>query len=126
MKRSYKTTDIKADEGCDNNFNVIRCYRDRCFNRKHALIREEPILIRIEGHPYSTVMRTPGDEVFHAAGFCLSEGIVENTDDFLSIGFGRDMDLDVVDIRLHPARRKHVSLLLEKRGSINLTSFGIH
>lgn len=113
------------NEGFDNNFNVIRCYRGRCFNRKHALVREEPLVIRIEGHSYSTVMRTPGDEIFHAAGFCLSEGIVENTDDFLSIGFAHDTDPNVVDIRLHPARRKQVSLLLERRGSRNRTSRGI-
>jgi len=125
MKRSYKTADTAANEGIDNNFNVIRCYRGRCFNRKHALVREESILIRIDGHPYSTVMRTPGDEVFHAAGFCLSEGIVENTDDFISIGFGRDIDPNVVDIRLHPSRRGHFSSLLERRGSTNQTSCGI-
>jgi len=125
MKISCKTVDIMADEGSDNNFNVIRCYRGRCYNRKHALIREEPLVIRIEGHSYSTVMRTPGDEVFHAAGFCLSEGIVENTDDFLSIGFGLDMDHNVVDIRLHPTSRNQLSLLLERRSSRNKTSRGI-
>jgi FdhD protein len=125
VKKSHKTADIIADGSCDSTFNVIRCYRDRCFNRIHTLIREEPILIRIEGHPYSTVMRTPGDEVFHAAGFCLSEGIVENTDDFLSIGFDRGMEPNVVDIRLQPVRRAQVSLLLERRGSINQTSCDI-
>jgi FdhD protein len=125
MKRSYKTVDIIADEVSDNNFNVIRCYRDRCFNRKHTLVREEPLMIRIEGHSYSTVMRTPGEEIHHTAGFCLSEGIVENTDDFLSIGFGSDMDPNVVDIRLDPSRRKHFSFLVERRDSRKQTNSGI-
>jgi FdhD protein len=125
MKRSYKTADITADESSDNNFNVIRCYRGKCINRKHALVREEPLMIRIEGHSYSTVMRTPGDEVSHAAGFCISEGIVEKADDFLSIGFGRDINPNAVDIRLDPSRREHFSLLLERRGLRNQTSCGI-
>jgi FdhD protein len=125
MKRSYKTVDIIADEGSDNNFYVIRCYKDRCFNRKHALVREEPLMIRIEGHSYSTVMRTPGEEIHYAAGFCLSEGIVENTDDFLSIGFSSDMEPNVVDIRLDPSRREHFSLLVEKQDSRNQTNFVI-
>lgn len=124
MKRFYKTVDIINDEGSDNNFYVIRCYRGRCFNRKHALVREEPLVIRIEGHSYSTVMRTPGDEVFHAAGLCLSEGIVKNMNDFLSISHGRDMDHNVVDIKLHPTRRKQVSLLLDRRNSISQISRG--
>ena len=45
------------------------------------LIGEEPLSIRVEGKPYSVVMRTPGDELAHAAGFCLSEGIVSTPDD---------------------------------------------
>ena len=44
---------------------------------KHRLISEEPLAIRVEGKPYSVVMRTPGDELAHAAGFCLAEGIVD-------------------------------------------------
>lgn len=125
MKRSDRTTDIITDEGSDKNFNVIRCYGGTCFTRKHTLVREEPLLIRIEDHPYSVVMRTPGEEIFHAAGFCLAEGIVDKADDFSSIGFCRDMDPNVVDIRLQPARREQVSSLLERRGFISRTSCGI-
>ena len=40
---------------------------------KHRLIGEEPLSIRIEGKPYSVVMRTPGDELAHAAGFQRSD-----------------------------------------------------
>ena len=48
------------------------------------IIGEEPLSIRIQGSPYSVVMRTPGDETPHAAGFCLGEGIVDRPDDFTS------------------------------------------
>ncbi|MGD9224389.1 MAG: formate dehydrogenase accessory sulfurtransferase FdhD, partial [Desulfobacteraceae bacterium] len=48
---------------------------------------EEPLSIRVQGKPYAVIMRTPGDEIAHAAGFCLSEGIVDSADDFANLGF---------------------------------------
>jgi FdhD protein len=42
------------------------------------LLAEEPLSILIQDKPYSVVMRTPGDEIPHAAGFCLTEGIVDS------------------------------------------------
>ncbi|MDH3877188.1 MAG: formate dehydrogenase accessory sulfurtransferase FdhD, partial [Desulfobacterales bacterium] len=45
------------------------------------LLAEEPLSIRIEGKPYAVVMRTPGDEFAHVAGFCLTEGIIDTPDD---------------------------------------------
>lgn len=125
MKKSHRTADITADEGSDKDPIVIRCFKGRSFRRRHVLVREEPLLIRIEGHPYSAVMRTPGDEILHAAGFCLAEGIVDSADDFASIGFCGDMDQNTVDIRLQPSRREQVSSLLERRGFISQTSCGI-
>jgi formate dehydrogenase assembly factor FdhD len=44
---------------------------------KQNLLGEEPLSIRVEGKPYAVVMRTPGDEMAHVAGFCLTEGDVE-------------------------------------------------
>jgi FdhD protein len=89
------------------------------------LIAEEPLLIRIEGKPYSVVMRTPGEEIFHAAGFCLGEGIADSADDFLTLGYCKDLDPNVIDIRLTPERLEKVSKLLERRGFVSQTSCGI-
>ena len=47
-------------------------------SKKRDLIEEEPLSIRIQGKPYSVVMRTPGDELAHVAGFCLGEGLHTN------------------------------------------------
>jgi len=82
-------------------------------------------LIRIEGKPYSVVMRTPGEEIFHAAGFCLGEGIADSADDFLTLGYCKDLDPNVIDIRLTPERLEKVSKLLERRGFVSQTSCGI-
>lgn len=82
-------------------------------------------MIRIDGKPYSVVMRTPGEELFHAAGFCLGEGIADSPDDFLTIGYCKDLDPNVIDIRLKPERREKIQDLLERRGFVSQTSCGI-
>jgi len=89
------------------------------------LIGEEPLLIRIEEKPYSVLMRTPGEEVFHAAGFCLGEGIVDSPADFMMIGYCKDRDPNVVDIRLRSERRESIHDILERRGFVSQTSCGI-
>lgn len=81
--------------------------------------------MRIEGKPYSVVMRTPGEEIFHAAGFCLGEGIADSADDFLTLGHCTDMDPNVIDIRLKPERLEKVGDLLQRRGFVSQTSCGI-
>ena len=46
---------------------------------------EEPLEIRIGDEPLAITMRTPGDDVDLAAGFCLTEGIIEHADEIESI-----------------------------------------
>ena len=93
--------------------------------RNQELILEEPLSIRIDGNPYSVVMRTPGDEIYHAAGFCLAEGLVDHPDDFTTIGFCTEEGVNVVTATLHPERRMKVEDLLERRGLVSQTSCGI-
>jgi FdhD protein len=104
---------------------AIRCKKGGCRITDFDFIAEEPLLIRIDDAPYSVVMRTPGQELFHAAGFCLGEGIADTPDDFATIGFCKDLDPNVVDIRLTPARREQIPDLLERRGFVSQTSCGI-
>ena len=70
-------------------------------------IGEEPLSIRIHDKPYSVVMRTPGDEMFHAAGFCLGEGLVDAPGDIEIIGYDELLDPNVVDIWLTDERRQN-------------------
>lgn len=89
------------------------------------LIAEEPLSIRVQGKPYSVVMRTPGDEIPHVAGFCLAEGIVDTPDDLNSLAFCDGSDTNVVTVTLNPDRRAAISKILERRGFISQTSCGI-
>ncbi|MGD2097335.1 MAG: formate dehydrogenase accessory sulfurtransferase FdhD [Desulfobacterales bacterium] len=89
------------------------------------LVGEEPLSIRLEGKPYSVIMRTPGDETAHAAGFCLGEGIIDAMDDVTAVAFCDSEDTNVIAVTLTPARRKKVSRTLDRRGFISQTSCGI-
>jgi FdhD protein len=89
------------------------------------LVGEEPLSIRLEGKPYSVIMRTPGDEKAHAAGFCLGEGIIDTLDDVTSIAFCDGEDTNVIAVTLTPARRKKIPETLDRRGYISQTSCGI-
>jgi len=89
------------------------------------LIGEEPLLIRVEGNPYAVVMRTPGEEIFHAAGFCLGEGIADSPDDFVTLGYCKDLDPNVIEVRLKPERLGKIRDILERRTFFSQTSCGI-
>lgn len=91
----------------------------------HKLIKEEPLSIRIQGKPYSVVMRTPGDEIAHVAGFCLAEGVVNTPDEFASLAFCDGTDTNIVTVTLKQSRRDKIAQLLERRGFISQTSCGI-
>jgi len=106
-------------------YQALRCKNGICRTSSLELIGEEPLLIRIDEKPYSVVMRTPGEELFHAAGFCLGEGIADSPDDFLTIGYCKDLDPNVIDIRLKPERREKIPDLLDRRGFVSQTSCGI-
>lgn len=70
-------------------------------------------------------MRTPGDELAHAAGFCLAEGIVDSPDDIASLACCDGEDANVVTVTLEKSRRKKITDLLDRRGFISQTSCGI-
>jgi FdhD protein len=98
---------------------------NKCQTKRQAIIEEEPLAIRVQGKPYSVIMRTPGDEKAHAAGFCLAEGIVDTPDDIAAIGVCNDGDTNVVTITLARPRRKDIKNTLERRAFVSQTSCGI-
>ena len=100
---------------------------DRTSNKSKAkdLLGEEPLSIRVQGNPYSVVMRTPGDEIALVAGFCLTEGIIDTQDDYASLAFCDGEDTNVVAVTLVPSRRDRISKILDRRGFISQTSCGL-
>ncbi|MFP3999119.1 MAG: formate dehydrogenase accessory sulfurtransferase FdhD [Desulfobacterales bacterium] len=89
------------------------------------LIVEEPLSIRVQGNPYSVVMRTPGDEIAHTAGFCLAEGLVDSPDEIATISFCSEDETNVATVTLTDKRQSCIAGLLERKGFVSQTSCGI-
>ena len=88
------------------------------------VIREEPLLIEIDGERVLT-MRTPGEDEALALGFLLGEGIVASLDAVKEVtavpakGESPEASVDVVRVRLHdPARARGSSGLLARAHEI--------
>ena len=97
----------------------------RCLSRKETIIVEEPLSIRIEGAAYSLVMRSPGLEKAHVAGFCLSEGIIDGPAGIRDISFCTEAGVNVAAVTLTSGSREKAGAVLERRGFISQTSCGI-
>jgi FdhD protein len=89
------------------------------------LLCEEPLSIRIQGKPYTVVMRTPGEEIPHAAGLCFGEGIVDTPRDFATLAACEGETSHVVTVTLAPPRDTMVDALVKRRAYISQTSCGI-
>lgn len=107
------------------NREVIHGHKNGSVSSSQYLLVEEPLSIRIQDKPYSVIMRTPGDEIPHAAGFCLAEGIVDRRDDFSTINYCDEMDQNVVDVVVKQSRYDEIPQILERRGFISQTSCGV-
>lgn len=89
------------------------------------LIVEEPLSINVQGKTFAVVMRTPGDEKAHAAGFCLAEGLVDQPGDLADIALCDGDESNVAAVRLTPERAAAVASIIEKTGYLSQTSCGI-
>lgn len=89
------------------------------------LLGEEPLSIRLEGKPYAVIMRTPGEEIAHVAGFCLGEGIIDSPADYASIATCDAESANVVTVTLTPARRSSIGTILDRRNYLSQTSCGL-
>jgi len=113
------------DAGNSVKFSVLHWTETATEAETHRLIGEEPLSIRIQGKPYSVVMRTPGDEIAQVAGFCLGEGIVDGPEDISAVAFCDGTDSNVVTVTLNPSRRLNITEILDRRGYISQTSCGL-
>ncbi|MGC9358912.1 MAG: formate dehydrogenase accessory sulfurtransferase FdhD [Anaerolineae bacterium] len=105
-------------EGADRKVAVWRAYRlsaDGMCPAEGHLVCEAPLLVRVDKHPVSVMMRTPGRDAELATGFLVSEGFVASASDIASVTIkhschnelsedlrcaGRGWAGDVADVRL--------------------------
>ncbi|HZA80305.1 MAG TPA: formate dehydrogenase accessory sulfurtransferase FdhD [Actinomycetes bacterium] len=76
-----------------------RAARDR-------LAVEEPLELRVAGRPVGVTMRTPGNDVELAIGYCISERLVARPDDVEAVRFcapeGQAQEYNVLTVDLRP------------------------
>ncbi|RJQ82718.1 MAG: formate dehydrogenase accessory sulfurtransferase FdhD [Desulfobacteraceae bacterium] len=89
------------------------------------LLDEEPLSIRVQGRPYAVVMRTPGDDLAHAAGFCLTEGLIDTPEDIVNLAACDMDDTNVVTVTLTPQRQQRIAAHLDRRGYISQSGCGL-
>ncbi|MGI8965723.1 MAG: formate dehydrogenase accessory sulfurtransferase FdhD [Limisphaerales bacterium] len=64
---------------------------------------EEPLEIRVDNHPISVTMRTPGHDNELAAGFLVTEGLIKKRNNVLKIEpYPRNKDKNVINVFLSP------------------------
>jgi FdhD protein len=85
---------------------------------------EEPLAIEVQGDLYAVVIRTPGEEIAHAAGFALAEGIVGRPRDLERIAHCDVEASDVVSLTLTAQRHAQVADLLHCRGGLDRAAPG--
>ncbi len=88
---------------------------DQAITRPETLAVEEPLEIRVNGRPVTVTMRTPGSDIELAQGFLLTEGVIAQREDVLTVrycgGRGEDPDTrvantyNVLDVTLAPSVR---------------------
>jgi FdhD protein len=112
---------------------VVRVQREVRLPDGHSTDRvaiEEPLEVRLHGKPFAVIMRTPGDDRALAAGFLLSEGVIETAADIGAVEHCRHPDHpdinNVVNVYLFgDAARAVDARLAERRNVVAASSCGL-
>ena len=65
---------------------------------------EEPLRIFVQNQPMGFTLRTPGDDIALAAGWCLTGGWIEHPDDIVSVHHAESSETNDVFVELTEKR----------------------
>lgn len=95
---------------------VVRLADGRFENAADRVAVEAALEVRLNGHPFAVIMRTPGADADLVAGFLLSEGVIRSADDVHRLD-RPDAD-GVLNVVLSRSRAEILPDLLEGRRNV--------
>jgi FdhD protein len=101
-------------------FDVVRFDQQVCETVHDQVAAEAPLEVRLEGQPFSVIMRTSGADEDLAAGFLFTEGVIADAGDVRAIETGREPN--VVNVSLVPRRAATVPAILSQRRQVVMNS----
>jgi FdhD protein len=85
---------------------VLKIRDGQARRSRDRLAVEEPLELRVAGRPVGVTMRTPGNDVELAIGYCVSEGLVAGPDEIAAVRFcapeGQAQEFNVLTVDLRP------------------------
>jgi FdhD protein len=88
MQPTGKRLDKPAPPGRGVDMTTVQEWQDGVVRQTmDSLVAEEPLEIRVNGAPLSVTMRTPGNDLELAAGFLLTEGIIQTGKQILEMDY---------------------------------------
>src|SRR5688572_12791318 len=95
---------------------VIRVRDGRVHTASDRVAAEAPLEVRLNGHPFAVIMRTPGADIDLAAGFLFTEGVIRTAADVQRIE--EPERKDVVNAVLSRSRAEALPDLLGSRRNV--------
>ena len=85
---------------------VVKVSGGEARRARDRLAVEEPLELRVAGRPVGVTMRTPGNDVELAIGYCVSERLVAHPEDVAAVRFcapeGQAQEFNVLTVDLRP------------------------
>ncbi len=100
-------------------FDVIRVGGDGTTTAADQVAREAALEVRLNGEPFSVIMRTPGADADLAMGFLFTEGVITSATDVRAVTAPAP---DVMDVTLSPSLAASVPALVGARRQVTLNS----
>jgi FdhD protein len=95
---------------------LVRLTGGRIDNANDRVAVEAALEVRLNGHPFAVIMRTPGTDVDLAAGFLFAEGVVRSAADIHRIDAPEDPG--VINVVLARSRAEILPALLDTRRGV--------
>ncbi len=86
----------------NRSFNIVRYSDGRLSPAQDLLSVEEPLLVLLNGKPFATLMRTPGEDQALTEGFLFSEGIIAKPEDVSNIEVRQHETSQEIRVELAP------------------------